>query len=64
MKKLQVFKKVAVLGQKAAVKANGDASLYLLFQPKEPELFKKNSISKGEMTKRLIKRKQFRGPFC
>ena len=50
MKKLQVLKKVAELGQKAAVKASGDASLYLLFQPKEPEILKKNNISKDGMT--------------
>jgi cyclic lactone autoinducer peptide len=55
MKKVQVLKKVAELGQKVAIKASGDASLYLLFQPKEPEIMKKNISSKDGMTEKVKK---------
>ncbi|HBI73262.1 MAG TPA: hypothetical protein DEG06_07810 [Lachnospiraceae bacterium] len=38
MNKEKMLKKVADLGQKVAVKANGKASFYLMFQPKEPDM--------------------------
>lgn len=37
MNKERVLKKVADIGQKVAVKARGKSSLYLMYQPKEPE---------------------------
>jgi cyclic lactone autoinducer peptide len=38
MNKEKMLKKVADLGQKVAVKANGKTSFYLMFQPKEPNM--------------------------
>lgn len=52
MKKLQILKKVAELGRNAAENAGKDSSLYLLFQPKEPEIMKKIRIIEEEMTEK------------
>lgn len=37
MNKERLLKKVADMSQKVAVKASGKSSLYLMYQPKEPE---------------------------
>lgn len=37
MNKEKLLKKVAEMGKKTAVKASGKSSLYLMYQPKEPE---------------------------
>lgn len=38
MSKERLLKKVADMGRKVAVKASGKSSLYLMYQPKEPEM--------------------------
>ncbi|NLK27362.1 MAG: cyclic lactone autoinducer peptide [Clostridiales bacterium] len=43
MNKDKLLKKVADMGQKVAIKASGKASLYLMYQPKEPEMLRDQS---------------------
>jgi hypothetical protein len=52
MKKEHILIKIAEFGRKAAIKANGDASLYLLFQPKEPEILGANKSSEDVVTEK------------
>lgn len=55
MRTEQILKKVAEYGRKAAIKANGDASLYLLFQPKEPEILDANKSLEDVITEKKKK---------
>ncbi|GAA4654306.1 hypothetical protein GCM10023142_14440 [Anaerocolumna aminovalerica] len=44
-----IVKRITEVGRKVAIKSSGQASLYLMFQPKEPEILKTfNDLKKKE----------------